>query len=150
MKKSQRIQTIVDIKAQQESNALKALGEQQNKAQAAKLQLEHLQRYRQEYLEQYSGNGVKRVQSLVDFRAFIVQLDVAIIGQENIVQQAEMEALRQRKCWENLHHNTKNLQKGCDGLVAAESKIANKREQVESDDRASRMSFNNSVGMENA
>jgi flagellar FliJ protein len=150
VKRSQRIQTIVDIKAQQENSALKALAEQQRKIQAAQQQLEHLQQYRQEYLDNDRESGSKRIHRLLEFRAFIAKLDHAIAGQTDVIQQIETELQRKRKHWESLHHHTKNLQKVCDGMASAELNLESKREQRESDDRASRMSNNTSGGMNNA
>lgn len=147
MKKSQRIQTIVDLKAQQEHKALQVLGEQQRKVQAARLQLEQLQQYRQDYLDKEAKQDFKRVNSLLEFRAFIAKLDQAISGQEDILKQTEREFLSKRQQWETLHHNTQNLQKVCQGLVKTEERLDNKREQLESDDRASRMSRNHSGGL---
>ncbi len=59
MKRSQRIQSIVDIKAQQASKALAAIGEQQHKLQAAKQQLALLQKYRQDHMQENVGNSAK-------------------------------------------------------------------------------------------
>lgn len=141
MKRSQRIQNIVDIRAQQTSKALTAVGEQQNKIQAAKQKLTHLQQYRQDYLDKDADNGSKRINAFLAFRAFIAKLDQAINGQEDVIQQLELELIQKRQHWESLHHNTKNLQKVCDGLVATELKTTERREQREADDRSARMSL---------
>ncbi|NOT85322.1 MAG: flagellar FliJ family protein [Methylococcaceae bacterium] len=149
MKRSKRIQSIVDIKAQQENQALKEVAEQQQKTYAAQQQLEHLEQYRQGYLDRDKAGGAQRVSALLEFRAFIAKLDQAIIGQMDVIRQLDIELQRKRKHWESLHQNTKNLQKVCNGMVAAELKIANKREQLESDDRAARMAQQNFGGMNN-
>ena len=149
MKKSQRIQTIVDIKAQQEKKSLEAFGDSQRRHQDAQQQLDHLRQYRQEYLDKFQNHaGVgMNVTALIDFRAFIEKLDQAINGQVQLVQQIELEVMNKRKTWENMHQHTQSLQKVFDGIVAEELKIENKREQVESDDRSSR-AFR--AGIENA
>lgn len=143
MKKSKRIQSIVDIKAEQTNKALIAVGEQQAKIQAAKQQLLHLQQYRQDYIDKDTGNGSKPISAFLAFRAFIAKLDQALEGQETLIQQLERELIRKRQHWEALHHNTNNLQKVCDGLLAGELKIADRREQRESDDRSAQMSLQN-------
>jgi flagellar protein FliJ len=150
VKKSQRFQTIVNLKVQQENKALKDLGQQQQKVQAAKQQLAHLQQYRQDYLDKDTGKSVKRVNAFLEFRAFIAKLDQAIGGQENSIRHLETELHRKRQHWESLHQHTKNLQKVRDGMVLAEVQAVNKREQREADDRASRMSRNNAEGTHNA
>ncbi|MEQ1636250.1 MAG: flagellar export protein FliJ [Methylococcales bacterium] len=147
MKRSQRIQTIVDIKAQQENSALKAVAEQQHKIQAAQQQLADLEQYRQSYLDKEQTSGARRVSALLEFRAFIAKLDQAIVGQIDIIKHLESELSHKRKQWESLHHDTKNLQKVCHGMAAAEAKVVNKREQLEADDRASRMTQQNADGI---
>lgn len=150
MKKSKRIQAIVDIKAEQTSKALTAVVEQQNKITAAQAQLLHLQQYRQDYIDNDARSGVKRVSTFLEFRAFIAKLDEALETQAATVQQLEQELTRKRQHWESLRHNTQNLQKVCDGLVASELKAADKREQRESDDRSAQASRKNAEGMSNA
>lgn len=147
MKKSQRIQTIVDIKAQQEQKSLEALGETLRRHQEATQQLEHLIQYRQEYLDKFQNNASMgmSVAVLVDFRAFIEKLDQAIAGQAQIVQQSELDVMNKRKTWENKHQHTQSLQKVFDGIVAEEHKLENKREQAESDDRSSRIARGHSL-----
>ncbi len=142
MKKSQRIQLIVDIKAKHEQNSLTALVEYQQKRQLAEQQLEHLKQYRQEYIDKFStrsGAGIG-IQTLLEFRSFIDKLDIAIAGQVKTVQQCLAEETRKRQVWEGLHQQTESLQKVCAKFSSAEAHLENKREQLESDDRASRMS----------
>ncbi len=142
MKKSQRIQLIVDIKAKHEQNSLTALVEFQQKRQLAEQQLEHLKHYRQEYIDKFStrsGAGIG-IQTLLEFRSFIDKLDIAIAGQVKTVQQCLAEETRKRQVWEGLHQQTESLQKVCAKFSSAEAHLENKREQLESDDRASRMS----------
>lgn len=152
MKKSQRMQAIVEIKALQEKQSLEVLAECQRRSLEAKQQLEHLQNYRQEYLDKFedSAGGGMRVKVLLDFRAFIDKLDQAIAGQAQILQQTEFELVQKRKVWEGLYQHTQSLQKVCDSIVAEEVKIENKREQSESDDRSSRTIRGSSSGIGNA
>lgn len=141
MKRSQRFQTIVDLKARQEQSALEAVGECQKRNQEAKQQLQSLIDYRQEYLDKYqvwSNNGMP-IKSLLEYRAFMEKLNQAIHAQTHIMEQLELELAQKRKDWELQHQNTKNMQKVFDGFVSEENKLANKREQSEADDRASRM-----------
>ena len=80
MKKSQRIKTIVEIKATQEKNTLEALGASQRKLLATQAQVENLRKYRQEYqdrFKQLGGAGIN-VGQLLEFRSFMDKLDKAI------------------------------------------------------------------------
>ncbi|MCK9395693.1 MAG: flagellar export protein FliJ [Methylobacter sp.] len=152
MKKSQRIKTIVDIKATQEKNALEVLGAAQRKLLTMQSQVEGLRNYRQEYqgrFEQLGINGVN-VAQLLEFRSFIDKLDKAIIGQEQVLSSIETELIAKRKIWEELHHKTQSLQKVCDSALVVEMKQEAKREQQEQDERASRIGRNSSSGTGNA
>lgn len=152
MKKSQRIRTIVEIKATQEKNALEVLGAVQRKLQNMQEQVEGLRNYRKEYQDRFDQLGVKgvNVTQLLEFRSFIDKLDKAIIGQEQLLSSIEAELMDKRKIWEELHHKTQSLQKVCDSALAVEVKQEAKREQQEQDERASRIGRNNSSGMGNA
>jgi len=152
VKKSQRIKTIVDIKATQEKNALEVLGAVQRKLQSMQAQVEGLRNYRKEYQVRFDQLGIKgvNVAQLLEFRSFIDKLDKAIIGQEQVLSSIEAELMTKRKIWEELHHKTQSLQKVCDSALAIEMKQEAKREQLEQDERASRSGRNNSNGMGNA
>ena len=135
MKRSERIQTIVELKALQEQKSLEVLAKCQQKHQDALQQLEHLQSYRREYMEKFQSNssGGMGVKVLLDFRLFIDKLDQAIAGQIKLLQETEQDVMQQRKVWEGMHQHTKSLQKVCDGIVAEENQMQHKREQAESD-----------------
>jgi len=152
VKKSQRIKTIVEIKATQEKKALEVLGAVQRKLQSMQAQVEGLRSYRKEYQDRFDLLGVKgvNVSQLLEFRSFIDKLDKAIIGQEQMLSSIEAEVETKRKIWEDLHHKTQSLQKVCDSALVVEMKQEAKREQQEQDERASRIGRNNSNGMGNA
>jgi flagellar protein FliJ len=152
MKKSQRIKTLVELKAEQEKSALKGLGISQRKLIEIELQVENLKKYRQEYQEnfdQLGSDGVKIAQ-LLEFKSFIDKLDKAIAGQEYSLQICKEELTVKRQAWENIHHKTSSLQKIFASSVAVEAKHDVKREQLELDERASRIGRSNQGGMKNA
>ncbi|MDI1230935.1 MAG: flagellar export protein FliJ [Methylobacter sp.] len=152
MKKSQRIKTIVDIKATQEKNALEVQGAVQRKLLAMQTQVDGLKNYRQEYQDRFDllGSQGVNIARLLEFRSFIDKLDKAIIGQEQVLSSIEADLMVKRKVWEGLHHKTQSLQKVCDSALVAEMKQEAKREQLEQDERASRIGRNNSGGTGNA
>ena len=140
IKKSQRIKTIVEIKATQEKSALEALGVSQRKLSATQAQVESLRKYRQEYQDRYNqlGSGGISVVQLQEFRSFMDKLDKAIAGQQHTLNECEADLMTKRKIWEELHHRTQSLQKVCNSALAAEIKQEGKLEQLEHDERASR------------
>jgi len=140
IKKSQRIKTIVEIKATQEKSSLEALGASQRKLLSTQAQVESLRKYRQEYQDKFNQLGCAgiRVTQLLEFRSFMDKLDKAIAGQEHALNECETDLMTKRKIWEGLHHRTQSLQKVCNSALAAEIKQEGKLEQLEQDERASR------------
>lgn len=139
MKKSQRLKIIVDLNATDEKKALEALGKAQRKKQQLQAKLEELQQYQQDYkikFQAISETGVN-INQLLEFRAFISKLELAIEGQKKAVLELEEEVSFVRKTWERKHQKTKSLQKVCDTALEEEVKMEDKREQKEQDDQAS-------------
>lgn len=148
MKRSQRLQAIIDLYIRQEDDALRALGHSQQQLQVQQTQLAHLQNYRLEYLDklverQRMGMNVNQ---FLEFRAFADKLDKAIEGQQQAITRQEREVQRARMKWEECHQRTKSLQRLGELALAEERKIENKREQSEQDARAARVSRKSGIG----
>jgi len=140
MKKSQRIKTIVEIKAAQEKSSLETLGAAQRKLLATQAQVDSLGKYRQEYRDRFNqlGGAGAGVVQLLEFRSFMDKLDKAIAEQEQALSECETDLMAKRKIWEGLHHRTQSLQKVCNSALAAELHQENKLEQLMQDERVSR------------
>jgi flagellar protein FliJ len=151
-KKSQRIKTIVDLKATQEQDSLEALGASQRKLIAMQAQVDNLKKYRQDYQDKFNrlGNIGANVGQLLEFRSFMDKLDKAIAGQEQSLDHSKAELTAKRKIWESMHHRTKSLKKIYQTALKTELKQENKSEQLEQDERASRLGRNNVDNMKNA
>ncbi|MEY4720114.1 MAG: flagellar export protein FliJ [Pseudomonadota bacterium] len=140
MKKSQRLQVIIDLHLRQEKAALETMGRVQQTLQAQQDQLQHLNTYRIEYgnkLLERQKLGMN-VNQLLEFRAFADKLDKAIDGQRQTVAAQERELSKARRHWEECHQRTKSLQRVSELAVIEEVKLENKREQAEQDARAGR------------
>jgi flagellar FliJ protein len=151
IKRSERIKTIVDIKAAQEKSALEALGATQQKLQATQAKVENLKKYRHEYQDKFTqrGHAGIGVVQLLEFRSFMSNLDKAIAGQEHVLRECETDLMTKRKIWDDMHHRTQSLQKVCNSARAIEIKQESKLEQLEHDERASRSTRNILGGMRN-
>ncbi len=150
MKKSERLQVIIDIHELQERQALEKLGACQQQRQSLMEQLKNLQDYRQEYQKKYgeiNGSGMD-IARLKEFRAFICKLDMAVEAQQRMVESKNKELIELRKVWEQKHQKTKSLQKVSAKATKEEFRLENKREQAVQDDRASR--GGRKSGIENA
>jgi flagellar FliJ protein len=150
MKRSKRLQVIVDLKANQEQQALQTFGKCQGQHQEAVKQIEHLTNYRQEYLDKFNvkGSAGVSIHQLQEFRAFVIKLDTAIAGQEKVLQDLTEKLTKKRKVWLQAHQKTNSLQKVQDSAVNMEQIQVEKREQKEQDERASRTG--RSSGMDDA
>lgn len=152
LKKSQRIKTIVHIKAVQEKKTLEALGASQRKLLAMQAQVESLRKYRQEYQDrfnQFGGEGIGVIQ-LLEFRSFMDKLDKAIVSQEHSLDECKTDLMIKKKIWEGMHHQTQSLQKVFNSALAAELRQEGKFEQLEQDERASRSGRNSTGSLKNA
>jgi flagellar FliJ protein len=141
MKRSKRLQTIVDIKANQEQKALETLGHSQSQHTQMKKQVDGLTIYRGDYVDKcnaFARQGVQ-VSRLIEFRSFIDKLDVAIAGQEKILKHIEQDVQQKRRMWEFTHRSTQTIQKVRESALKIEQKQENKREQSEQDEHASRL-----------
>ena len=113
MKKSKRIQALVDLNLMQEKKALEVIAEVQKRLLTSQTQVEQLKHYRLEYAEKFKrmGSAGTGIRQLLDFRAFMEKLDSAIHGQELALTRIENELHHKRKVWEGLHHRTTSLEK---------------------------------------
>lgn len=148
MKKSERIQVLVDLQSEQEKRALETLGHCQRQCLELDKQLQNLQNYRREYVEKYdvSENRTVSISRLLEFRAFIEKLDKAIGLQRQALDDKQRELQRCRKQWEQKHQKTQSLQKISDQAASDEIKRINKQEQVAQDEYASRFGRKNGAG----
>lgn len=141
MKKSQRLKTIVDLKATQEKECLEAVGAAQRKMLALQTQVDHLKKYRKDYQDKFNqiGSAGANVGQLLEFRSFMDKLDKAIAGQEQTLDQSKTELAMKRKLWESMHHRTKSLKKIHESAIKTELKHDSRIEQMEQDERAARL-----------
>jgi len=140
MKRSQRLQIIIDLQQRQENEALQLLGRRQQQLNEQQTQLDNLLNYRQQYLNkllerQKTGMNVNQ---LLELRAFADKLDKAIEGQRLTVRQHERECQKARDKWQESHQRSKSLMRLGEIAVAEETKQEIKREQTEQDARAAR------------
>ncbi|MBE0471709.1 MAG: flagellar export protein FliJ [Methyloprofundus sp.] len=140
MKRSQRLQVIVDLKINQEKKYLDALGKQRNLKLQKETQLNSLKNYRQDYRDKNAKlikNGIS-VMQLMEFRAFMEKMDKAIEGEERALKMLDSELERLRKNWEEAHMYTQGIQKIQGNARVSEQKQEEKKEQLAMDDRAAR------------
>ncbi len=140
-KRSQRLQIIVDLKARKEKQYLEQLGIEQVKQNQKKVQLDNFKAYQLDYAKRHAHimrAGVS-VMELLEFRVFMDKMTKAIIGEEVVLQNIELSINQLRKEWEMSHIHTKKIKQIQESSVVIERKAADKKEQLEMDERSATM-----------
>jgi len=140
MSRLKRLNPIMDLAEKRENEAVQALGRSQQKLDEARKGLSSLRSFRENYAARFHQSGTKGlgVRQLNEYRAFLNKINAAIAEQERVVQSSETELQARKAAWEEAHRHTLGMQKIIDKLRAEESRQAQKKEQVELDERASR------------
>lgn len=137
MKKSVRLRPVRDIKQQQERLEARKLADLQQQLQQARLQLEELQGYLNEYFQNLAQHRqqVQQASQLALYQAFVTRLEQAILYQRQVIRQREMAVQAQTRKWVAASERLRIM----DDLIARarheEELEADKKEQKILDDR---------------
>ncbi|OOZ36998.1 flagellar export protein FliJ [Solemya velesiana gill symbiont] len=140
MTASKRLLPVKRIAESRERKAAKRFGDSKRHVHEQEAKLEELKRYHQEYLERFqetSRNGISTAQ-LIEYRAFLEKLELAIREQTRIVELSQNECTSRKQEWQKKHVRTQVLGKAVDRMRSAEQKVEEGREQKELDDRNQR------------
>ncbi len=137
MKRSQRLQPVVDIAGNGEREAARRLGEARGTLQRAEQQLAELRQFRDEYAAGFatSGEGGLTTSALLGYRRFLTQLNVAIEQQVAIVDRARHGVQQRVVEWRQRRSRLQALEKVSERLHQDELDREERQEQAESDDR---------------
>src|SRR5690606_42049855 len=102
MLRSKRLEVVLTLEERKEQEALERMGEARKQVDEHKAQVEHLERYQQEYRNQVraSQQGVVAVARLQAWQAIVAQLDQVIAQRARQVVQAEPEFEGRGAQWE--------------------------------------------------
>ncbi|MBT4836574.1 MAG: flagellar export protein FliJ [Methylococcales bacterium] len=140
MKRSKRLNPIIEIAEKEEQKAAKEMGDAMSQVNACEEQIKQLEEYQQEYINNLNTMGQKSVSVmyLKDYYNFIAQLDNTIKQQyqelENLKQQLE----KKREEYIQCHVRTNALSKAKNKFVDQELFAEAKQEQLLSDDMGQR------------
>lgn len=140
MKRSKRLEPIVEMAESRENDARQRLGECQQQKRALEEKIEALKRYRNDYgfrLELIGSNGLNAKQ-YNDYRTFLAKIDRAIQEQESVLDNVEKDLRNHERDWGAARQYMKSLQKVHASSLRDEVRIADRRDQREADDRAAR------------
>ncbi|MEN8259098.1 MAG: flagellar export protein FliJ [Pseudomonadota bacterium] len=140
MKRSKRLEPIVEMAESRESDARQRLGKCQVKKRELLEKVDALKRYRNDYsfrLELIGSNGLNAKQ-YNDYRTFLGKLNRAIEEQETVLEKIEKELQNHEKAWAAARQYMTSLRKVHASSLTEEIKTLEHREQREADDRAAR------------
>lgn len=137
MKRSQRLNPIVDNAAKASEIALLKVGRINAAWAQDTAQLTDLVEYRAEYLARFrEGNQVAMsAQKVMELRAFLVQLDQAIGSQERQVEARFQQLQQEQQVWKAVRRKEQAVQSLVARYQQAEMQLASKQEQRENDER---------------
>lgn len=140
MKKSRRIQPVVRVAENHQQQAARALGGAQVVLTQAEQRLQELRIYRDEYVRRFQAAGAVGMGAarMADYRRFLHSLSQAIEQQMQVVALAEQEVEVQRRQWYTRRGKVKMLGNVMARYVSDEQREADKKEQVEQDERPQR------------
>ncbi|MCA1806069.1 MAG: flagellar export protein FliJ [Xanthomonadaceae bacterium] len=140
MTRSKRMTPVVKVAENREQAAARILGEARQRLEQQQRKLDELGTYRDQYsseFQQRSGQGMG-VACLQDFRVFLARLNEAIEQQQRLVERCRQESERQRLNWLSTRTRTQALGKVVDRYRREERHQAERREQLDTDERALR------------
>lgn len=141
MTKSKRMKPLAKVVESRERTAARVLGEQRRMLNEAETRLTELLGYRDEYAKkfEFSGGASIDARRMQDFRVFISRLNEAIIHQQLRVEHNRKEYEARRHQWYATRTKTRAVDKIIDRYRGDEARVAERREQAESDDRSTRV-----------
>ncbi|MEO5658909.1 MAG: flagellar export protein FliJ [Polaromonas sp.] len=141
--------TLIELAQNKTDEATRRLGQLQNAQISAAGKLDMLQQYRQEYLDQFSGqmrDGVAAA-SVRNFQNFIGTLDGAIEQQRALTVQADTRLGLGKTDWQHNKRRLTSFDTLADRVRQQELIASNKKEQRDSDERSARQFYLRSIAL---
>lgn len=137
------LSTLIELAENEVENAAKNLGRMIKARDDANEQLNLLNQYRSDYEIRFQSNAQQglNVTQFTNFQAFIVKLDQAVDGQKKLIQDAEYRIEIAKKNWQECEKKRLSYKTLIDRNAANELKKENKRDQKQTDERATRALF---------
>ncbi len=141
IKKSQRIQPVVDLAHHDEKDAVKELAAALKALNNNSERLQQLEGYQLEYMERFRTAGQAGISGsrINDFRAFLTKIKAAIEAQREVVESSKRYLEQKKRFWFAKRGRSRALDAVLEKYMADERVIQAKREQRELDDRPLRV-----------
>ncbi|MCO3751102.1 flagellar export protein FliJ [Pseudomonas aeruginosa] len=139
-KRAARLAPVVDMASKAERDAATQLGRWQQQLLAAQQKLAELERYRNDYQQQWISQGQKGVsgQWLMNYQRFLSQLETAVAQQANSVTWHREAVDKARLNWQERYARLEGLRKLVERYLEEARQAEDKREQKQLDELAQR------------
>ncbi|MBJ7549241.1 flagellar export protein FliJ [Marinomonas ostreistagni] len=140
MKKSERMQVLVNLSQRKEDEVAKALAKDQARLQHDQLKLQELKDYAAQYDQERNLLGLSPYLT-TNYQHFVNRLQQAIQQQEQQVKRSQQQVSMAMKRWQNARAKTKGMDWLKDKSINEELNFENKQEQKQIDEFANRAFF---------
>ncbi|HEJ1108141.1 TPA: flagella biosynthesis chaperone FliJ [Pseudomonas aeruginosa] len=139
-KRAARLAPVVDMASKAERDAATQLGRCQQQLLAAQQKLAELERYRNDYQQQWISQGQKGVsgQWLMNYQRFLSQLETVVAQQANSVTWHREAVDKARLNWQERYARLEGLRKLVERYLEEARQAEDKREQKQLDELAQR------------
>ncbi|HIE0711729.1 TPA: flagellar export protein FliJ [Pseudomonas aeruginosa] len=139
-KRAARLAPVVDMASKAERDAATQLGRCQQQLLVAQQKLAELERYRNDYQQQWISQGQKGVsgQWLMNYQRFLSQLETAVAQQANSVTWHREAVDKARLNWQERYARLEGLRKLVERYLEEARQAEDKREQKQLDELAQR------------
>ncbi|MCC4274602.1 flagellar export protein FliJ [Marinomonas communis] len=140
MKKSERMQVLVNLSQRKEDEVAKALAKDQARLQHDQKKLQELKDYAAQYDQERNLLGLSPYLT-TNYQHFVNRLQQAIQQQDQQVKRSQQQVTMSMKRWQNARAKTKGMDWLKDKSVREELNIESKQEQKQIDEFANRAFF---------
>lgn len=140
MKKSERMQVLVDLSKRKEDEVAKALAKDQERLLSDQKKLQDLKDYANQYEQERNLLGLSPYLT-TNYQHFVNRLQQAIQQQEQQVKRSQQQVNMAMKRWQNARAKTKGMDWLKDKNIQQEGVAADKQEQKQIDEFAGRAFF---------
>ncbi|MBM6551246.1 flagellar export protein FliJ [Marinomonas ostreistagni] len=141
MKKSKRMQILVDIAKRKEDEVVKVLAKEQARLQQDQQKLQELKDYAEQYDQQRNLIGLSPYLTS-NYQHFVDRLQQAITQQQNQVNRSQQQVNMAMRRWQEAQAKTKGMDWLKDKSVSEEIAAEDRQDQKQIDEFANRAFFN--------
>ena len=140
MAQSSALDTLIDLAQRESDNRAKRLGAALKAVEEGEQKLQMLMSYRDDYAARFDAAQQAGITPFAyrNFVAFLVKLDSALTGQQEVIKHANYKAEMERKAWQESERKRLSYRTLTERAAAQALAIETKRDQKMMDDFAAR------------